>query len=90
MISILVPIVPGLDFESQLEAALNVARRVRGHIEAVCLRFGHRRVPGILAAIDFSHLLAQRYRAARTIGRITSPLGIRDLSNEKRADRRTS
>lgn len=35
--NILVPIHPGIDFDGQLEAALRVARRVEGHINAVCL-----------------------------------------------------
>ena len=48
MRSILVPIVPGLDFEVQLEAALGIARRVEGHINAVYLQLD---ISGVLASL---------------------------------------
>lgn len=46
--NILVPIYPGIDPDVQFEAALRVAHRVEGHINAVCLRFD---VESLLAAM---------------------------------------
>src|SRR5690242_13783924 len=48
MRSILVPIVPGLDFKVQLEAALGIARPVEGHINAVYLQLD---ISGVLASL---------------------------------------
>ena len=48
MRSILVPIVPGVDFEAQLDAALRVARRVKGHISAAYLPLD---IGGVLASL---------------------------------------